>query len=317
MSLKAQQDPFLGSHNETHAYLNPGYVGHDDFVNALFLNRTQWAGFNSGGEEGSVSGNPVTSLLTAETSFDLFGLESGLGISVVSKEIGFQNDIEVKLSYAYKHELEIGTLGVGFSAGFIDHQISGTWESVDISGVEPLTYTTDDNLLPQGENNNMVFDLGLGAYLKNNRYELGISVTHLLAPTFKYGDGTDDFVESNYLRQHFYITGKYNIQLPDPLFELHPSFIYRTDLAELASLDVGARIVYKNKVWGGAYYSLGNGIFVNIGTELINELRVGYQLEVPTTEMFSRSFGSHEVFVTYSFDIGLKRDKKYKSVRYL
>jgi hypothetical protein len=108
--------------------------------------------------------------------------------------------------------------------------------------------------------------------------------------------------------------------LPDPLFDLQTSFLLQSDLAAY-SLDVNGTIFFKSKYWGGiglrttpqnisAFTVLG-------GIELMNGLNLGYALDINTNAMFPSGGTSHEVMVTYSFNLDTKRDQKYKSVRYL
>ncbi|MDA3816819.1 MAG: type IX secretion system membrane protein PorP/SprF, partial [Prolixibacteraceae bacterium] len=118
---------------------------------------------------------------------------------------------------------------------------------------------------------------------------------------------------------HYYLTGAYNIELPNPLFDLQPSVMLRSDLSAYM-LDINGTLYIKNKYWAGfglrssprnfaAFNFLG-------GIELFNGLKLSYMLDI-NTSMLLVAPTSHEILVTYSFNIETKRNQKYKSIRYL
>jgi hypothetical protein len=52
--------------------------------------------------------------------------------------------------------------------------------------------------------------------------------------------------------------------------------------------------------------------------DIISGLQIGYTYELPTSKLIYESYGSHELYLAYGFDIlKPKRTNKYKSVRYL
>jgi hypothetical protein len=48
-----------------------------------------------------------------------------------------------------------------------------------------------------------------------------------------------------------------------------------------------------------------------------NGLKIGYAYDLMTSALAGFGGGSHEVYLSYSMDLGKNRNKKYKSVRYL
>ena len=52
--------------------------------------------------------------------------------------------------------------------------------------------------------------------------------------------------------------------------------------------------------------------------DIISGLTLGYTYELPANRLILESFGSHELFLAYGFDIlKPRRTNRYKSVRYL
>ncbi|MFN2431100.1 MAG: type IX secretion system membrane protein PorP/SprF, partial [Cryomorphaceae bacterium] len=117
---------------------------------------------------------------------------------------------------------------------------------------------------PQGEASQVAFDVGSGLYLSSNQYFLGISTTHINQATIEY-----DETARGYLTRHYYLMGGYNIKMADPLFELRPSFLFKTDVAAW-QLDLNANIVYDDRFWGGISYRIRDAVALLMGLELAN-----------------------------------------------
>jgi len=301
LAALGQQDPQFTNNMFYMMGVNPGYAGSNDAISGIILNRYQWSGFK---------GAPKTLVFSADASVELFGAPGGIGLNIMSDELGFENNVLVNVNYAYKARLSIGVLGVGVSAGFFSKSISGDWEVPDDPFgiyVEPGS----DPAIPQGESSQVAFDAGIGVFLKGINYYLGASVTHVNEAPIKYAD-----LASTYLVRHYYLSGGYNIKLTDPLFELRPSFLLKSDLAGW-QIDLNTNLVYNDRLWGGVSYRLQDAVSLLMGLELFNGLRIGYSFDLTTSAIMRWGYGSHEVFVGYSVDIERNRNRKYKSVRFL
>src|SRR5271166_321741 len=108
----AQQDPQFSQYMFNNMSINPGYAGSKDAICLTALNREQWVGFPN---------NPTTSIFTVNAPVKLFSLNSGIGLTASTDNIGFQSTPSVDLSYAYILNVKNGEgkLGIGFSVGFL------------------------------------------------------------------------------------------------------------------------------------------------------------------------------------------------------
>jgi type IX secretion system PorP/SprF family membrane protein len=301
LAALGQQDPQYTNNMFYKLGVNPGYAGSDDVINGMILNRYQWAGF---------PGAPKTLVFSADAAVNLFGTPGGIGLNIVSDEIGFEQNVLVNLNYAYKARLSFGVLGIGLSAGLFNKGINGEWEiPEDDMGI--YTPPGSDPAIPQGEVSQVAFDAGIGLYLKGTNYYLGASVTHVNEPAIKFAD-----LAGTYLSRHYYLTGGYNIRLSDPLFELRPSFLLKSDLAGW-TIDANTNLVYNDRIWGGISYRLQDAVALLMGIELFNGLKVGYSFDLVTSAIGRYGYGSHEIFIGYSLDLERNRNRKYKSVRFL
>lgn len=299
LAVYGQQDPQYTNNMYYKLGINPGFAGTGDAITGLALNRYQWSGVN---------GAPKVMVFSADATINVFGGSEGIGINVLSDKYGFYDNTWISLSLAHKVTTSIGILGLGISPGVFNYSINGEWE---VPQDDMYTQPESDPAIPQGEVSQMAFDVGFGAFLYSNKYYAGFSVSHLNQGAVKYDD-----VATDYLVRHYYLMGGYNIKLTDPLFELWPSFLIKTDLAGM-QFDINANIVYNEKFWGGLSYRYQDAVALLMGMELFNGLRVGYSFDLVTSALSRKGFGSHEIFLSYSINLDKNRSQKYKSIRFL
>lgn len=301
LAAYSQQDPQFTNNMHYKLGVNPGFAGAEGKINGIILNRYQWDGFK---------GAPKTLIFSADAAIEAFGAPGGIGLNIMSDQLGFEKNSMININYAFFKELTIGKLGMGVSAGIFTKSINGEWKvPEDNEGI--YTQPDSDPAIPQGEVSQLAFDAGLGLYLTSNRYYFGLSVTHLNQASIKFSD-----LASTYLARHYYLMGGYNIKLSDPLFELRPSFLFKSDLAGW-QLDINTNIVYNKRFWGGITYRVQDAVAFLMGLEMENGLRFGYSFDLTISALARYGYGSHEIFVAYSLDLEKNRNQKYKSIRFL
>ncbi len=307
LAAKAQQEPLYSGYMLSRPVTNPGFVGAEKTINALFLNRTMFAGM---GEY-----KPVTSMFGVEAPVEIFGTKSGLGIWFANDKVGYFNEVFVDVAYSYQKQLSTGKIGIGIKAGINNYSLTPGEEG----WIYPDENSTGDELVPD-EFSIIIPRLGLGIYYETSDYYIGLSASQINQANIKYARSEELEYYVGYKAAHYYLTGAYNIALPDPLFDLQPSFLLRTDLAAF-SLDLNGTLYIKDKYWTGLgiRVSPANISAINLmgGLELVDGLNFGYVLDVNLGSMFLAGHTSHELMVTYSFNLDTKRNQKYKSVRYL
>ncbi len=294
----AQQDPQFSFNKQTLLTVNPGYAGNDGMITGIILNRYQWVG---------IKGAPQTLVFSASGATEIFGVNSGVGINIISDKLGFQKNISVGFDYAFRKKTGFGELGIGTSLGFYNMSVNGDWyiPESDYHG------TVSESGIPQSESSQLAFDAGLGMYLRSNKYFLGASVTHINQASIILGDQA-----RTYLARHYYLAAGYNIKLPDPLFELQPSVYFKTDMVAY-QVDFTVDLIYKKRFSAALNYRINDAVGVLLGFELNNGLKVGYAYDIMTSALAAYGNGSHEVYLSYSLDLGKNRNKRYKSIRYL
>ena len=296
----AQQDPQFSMNMFSHMGVNPGYAGSQGMLNATIINRQQWMGFE---------GNPKTTLLTAHTHVKPFGINSGVGLSILDDRLGFEQNMAITLNYAYRMSLGPGNLGIGLSGGLLNKTLKGEWKIPDSDFHSP---PGQDPAIPAGEEVGLAFDLGFGLFFNTDDLYAGLSATHLLEPTIDYG-----LSAKTDMKRHYYLTAGYNYNLPNPILEIQPSFMAKYDGASF-QVDVNAMLIYNKKFWGGVSYRLGDAIVIMAGAELANGMRVGVAYDFTTSAIAAYSNGSVEFMISYSLEVGGgQASRKYRSIRFL
>ena len=109
----AQQDTQFSQFMLNKMMYNPGFTGIDEVLNATFIGRNQWMGFD---------GQPVTQMLCVDAPVPT----GGLGFTVMSDQVGAQKTSAFALNYAFRLLLpNSGSVAAGFSAGWLQNTLDG------------------------------------------------------------------------------------------------------------------------------------------------------------------------------------------------
>jgi type IX secretion system PorP/SprF family membrane protein len=295
----AQTDPVSSNYMFNHMLYNPGSAGSSGMICATAMTRQQWVGFE---------GAPSSIVFHVNAAVRPFGVSSGVGLTIMNDQTGFDNDNTLAFTYAYKIDVGKGKLGIGVNLGILNKVIDPSW---NIPSGEQFVPANGDPLIPESKESFIAFDMGFGLYYSTADYYAGLSVTHLNEPKIRYTKGTP------YVARHYYGTAGYNLRMPNPSFELIPSVFVFSD-GKIVQFTVSSMVRYNKKVWGGVSYRAGDALIGIIGIELYNGIRIGYAYDFPLNDIRKSTSGSHEFLVNYCFDLSLGRSSmRYKSIRFL
>ncbi|GAP72494.1 hypothetical protein SAMD00024442_33_16 [Candidatus Symbiothrix dinenymphae] len=320
----AQFDGQVSSYWAVKSYYNPGSTALTaDVVDVTGLYRLQWLG---------IVHAPRTGIVTAESPMEILGVDVGLGLSMYNDQIGLFSTSLMSGQVSKSFNWAKGKISVGLRGGMLDQSFNGaqvvTPDDLE-DGVDADTETgagtgaggtaeAADKAIPRSNVSDNGFDMGLGVFYEREKWSVGLSVNHLLAPELKLGETTTFTVPRTY-----YLMAEYNINLNNPLLELKPSILVKS--VEMGSqtwnqtqLDVSMRLVYNNMLWGGLSWRPGDALMVMLGGKY-KDLNVGYVYDIPMSDIIQETYGSHEIFIKYSIDMsnGKKKKGKHKSVRLL
>ena len=290
-------------------YYNPGAAGEQNNTlcfTAFF--KQQYIGFKTPYyEEGAKepkydNDSPQQILFNAE--FASRKIRGAFGLSIINdKPAGLQNNVGIRLGYAYKQPLGNGNLGIGLQVGLLNM----AFKTDNFRPKDP----NDPTLTNVGNAKSyMSLDFNFGLFYKTEQWYVGASATNLAATKTLTISGGD---EARTVRQ-LYVHGGYIWTIPsNPSWTLEPQALVKTDLST-AQLDLMVLARYNGVIWTGLSYRIDNAVSVLVGARPFNNSSNNYLkgLEIGVSYGFTTakfgyktegSYGDAEVMVRYGFDI--------------
>ena len=308
--LRAQFDPQVGQYMFMQSTYNPAAVGEGDLMRVYGSHRMQFTG---------IMDAPMTTYFSFSSPFVVGKTQHAAGVRFMNDRFGLFSNQSLHAGYAYRFKLGKGYLSVGADLGFIN--LSFAVDSVNLKDVAELVqehayHNATDNAIPESSGQNgvsgMGFDLGVGVYYATSTWWAGVSYGHVTQPTLQWSDRAEVHV-----RGTFYAAGGYNWRLRDKKWVLMPSAMLQTDFA---GWDVNLTMLAQvnNRYRFGLGYRIAGSVNILLGMDIIDGLQLGYTYELPANGLIRESYGSHELYLAYGFNIlKPKRTNRYKSVRYL
>lgn len=309
MTIRAQFDPQMGQYMFMRSAYNPAAVGEGDLMRVYGSHRMQFTG---------IMDAPMTTYFSFSSPFVVGKTQHAAGVRFMNDRFGLFSNQSFFAEYAYRLKLGKGYLSIGADLGFINLTFAVDSINIDnIANVEDNAYhTVTDNALPtasgQSGVSGMGFDMGIGVFYSTPVWWAGVSYGHLTQPRLQWSDKAEVSV-----RGTFYAVGGYNWRLRDKKWLLMPSAMLQTDFV---SWDVNLTMLAQlnDRYRFGLGYRIAGSVNVLLGMDIINGLEIGYTYELPANGLIRESYGSHELYLAYGFNIlKPKRTNRYKSIRYL
>lgn len=300
-TLMSQQAPMFTNYSNSYATVNPGFGGLSDGVNVMGIYRDQWTGFKD--MEGNAVA-PNTMLFSGDMPIPL--LRGGASLAIMKDQIGFEDNINVNMGYSFHLDLGGGTLGIGLALNMINR-------SVDFDKFIPTV--DNDPMLPKGEQDAMLVDANFGLFWQiPETFYVGLSATNLFESKGKELLSSATSSASFVGDRTFYLMAGYEYQFNNPVFKLLPSMCIMSDIAS-TQFNVGTKLLYNNKVWGGINYRFQESIAAMVGFKF-KDIQISYSYDINTMGLSVQ--GSHEICVSYLFKMDLEKSPRiYHSIRYL
>ena len=306
-TASAQFDPQLGQYMYMPTAYNPAAAGEGDLMKVAGMHRMQYV---------DITNAPMSTWFSFGSPFVIGKTSHGAGIRFLNDRYGLFTTQSLYAQYAYRQKLGKGYLSVGVDLGFVNVGFKG--DSVNLSKMGDDYHETTDEAIPTGSKSGMKFDLGVGLYYSTSTWWVGASFSHLTRPRIDWSDGATGVEQVVTLMGTMYVTGGYRFRLKNfREWVLTPSAMVMSDFA---SWDVNLTLMcdYKDRYRWGLGYRIMGSVNVLLGVDIISGLQLGYSCELPTNKLMLESYGSHEIYLAYGFNIlKPKRTNKYKSIRYL
>lgn len=302
VTARAQFDPQMGQYMYMPTAYNPAAVGEGDLLKVAGMHRMQYV---------DITNAPMSTWFTFCSPFVIGKTRHGAGVRFLNDRFGLFTNQAFYAQYAYRQKLGKGYLSVGVDLGFVNVGFRG--DSVNLKEMEDEYHDADDDAIPQGSKSGMKFDMALGIWYSTPIWWVGASYNHLTRPKVDWDDYSDVKLVGT-----MYVTGGYHFRLKNNReWMLTPSAMVMSDFV---SWDVNLTLMcdYKDRFRWGLGYRIDGSVNILLGVDIIAGLQLGYSCELPTNKLMLESYGSHELYLSYGFDIlKPKRTNKYKSIRYL
>lgn len=276
---------------------NPAIAGSEQGFSGSLIYRQQWVGF---------AGAPATGVLNVHQP--LHRIKSGIGLSVMTDQIGNFKFLTAAPSYSYKIRNGLNVLHLGISPAITSASVNDNWLAVDNK--------INDSAIPQGGQRSTSIDFNAGVYYKAGKYFVGLSVINLLAQRVKQ-------VNLNLSRTMF-VLGGYQFKLPlSDAIDWTAGFMYRMPMGSggASQFDVNLSGVIKETFIVGVNYRSKESFSPVLGYQKYvasGKIRIGYSYDYNTSELKKENSGSHEIAVNYLYIINRPIEKeRYKNVRFL
>ena len=272
--LLGQQDPQYTQYIYNTMAVNSAYAGQRDALSIIGLYRNQWVG---------IDGAPKT--LSFGIHSPLKNERLGLGLSVVSDEIGpaQENYVDLNLSYTIPFT-ESTELSFGLKAGF--HNLSTDWSKGMMFDSADAAFSQNISLFSP--------TIGAGLYMHSNKWYLGMSI-----PNFLVTEHYDDFRNSIASESiHYYFIGGYVFDLENRI-KLKPAFLLKAVPGAPSIADFSLNALFNDSFTLGVSNRFDESFSGLVGFQLTQTFFLGYAYDYNTSIGTDYTGGTHEIMLRF------------------
>ena len=267
-SLYAQHDNLYSQYMFNGLLVNPAYAGSNEVLNATFVNRNQWVGFD---------GAPRTSTFSLHTP--LKNKKINVGITFTNDCYGITTQNKINAIYAYRLFFKKSSLSFGLQVG-VDF-IKNNWNLIQ-------TTTPNDQVFTSQFSQQTVPQTGFGIYYKAQKFYAGISSPDLLSI------GTPSTLYKSAL-----LTGGYLFDVSENV-KIKPFVLVKYIRNSPVEVDLNA-IVYFKMVGIGYSYRTNDAMVFLATVNVSKQFSFGYSYDLTTSKLSTYVRGSHEIMLKYEF----------------
>ena len=287
----SQREPLYTQYMYNIGAFNPAYVGTVDKMDISGLYRAQWI---------DIPGAPRNIRLGLNIPFE--NRQHGMGLNVVSDEIGPTTNTFVDVSYSFQINVsEFTKLSFGVAAG-------GSFLNVDFSKGD--FENPGEPILDRSNISEFYPTIGAGLFLYQDNWYLGASVPNLLTDGL-YDESVAQIVED---KLQFIFIGGYVFDLSDGL-KFKPAFLVNQIQGAPVTVNISTNFLINDRFTLGAAYSIDNSISALAGFQVTSSTFIGYSYDYNTTGLGEFNSGSHEIILKFYIGQGSGKSKSVKSKR--
>lgn len=313
LRVLSQQQPHYTQYVLNTYIINPAVAGIENYWDIKASHRHQWAGVN---------GSPVTTYLTVQgplsktdypqasaTGFNPEGgnprgkaywesytappSHAGAGVTILNDKTGPLSRFSIAGTYAHHIGIAPGTsLSAGISVG-------AQRITLDATALE-FQNPSDPAIAGSTVLGRWRPDVSVGLYLYSAQYFAGLSAQNIVPSGIGFDNGNvkGDSVYRGKLVPHLFGTAGYRLWLNEDM-TLLPSVMIKYITALPVSVDINAKLQYRDRIWIGASYRHKDGIAAMLGINVNAAFNVGYAYDYTTSGLNIASHGSHEIVIGF------------------
>ncbi|QNE40862.1 type IX secretion system membrane protein PorP/SprF [Hymenobacter sp. NBH84] len=297
----AQQEAQYSQYMNNNYLLNPGATGVEDYIDIKASYRTQWVG---------LEGAPKTFYLSGSSSLGKWRSTSkrtlndrrrpfhAIGGLVYRDVTGPTSRTSAYASYAYNLVLTPKIrAALGASIGMQQFAVDGN----QLQFYDPTTVAASAA--------SRVLDGSVGLWVYSSNFYVGVSSTQLLGNKLDFSYGPDQVsagAPGNALKRHYFFTGGVRVPLSQD-WSLVPSVLVKTVNPAPLSVDVNAKLKYRDLLWVGASWRAFDSVIALAGLSY-EQFTIGYSYDAGLSKLNNYHYGSHEIL------LGLRLKKKAQVV---
>lgn len=283
LQAAAQQDPVFTQYMFNGQIYNPAYAGMWEKIGFTALVREQWAGINRA---------PLTEAISFHTPLNNEAV--GLGLNIMNDTYGREQRLSVLADYSYEIYLTPQRrLRFGIKFGFVNYKNPLTeYELYPDNKYDPA-FAEDINL-------SFLPNFGIGAFLYQDNYYVGLAVPKLVENDFK--DNYHNYSTKAEVRT-LYLNGGYIFQFyTGNKIVLKPTTMVRATWGAPLQWDLAINVLLKEKLWLGVMNRSGNALCGTAQWMFSNHLRLGFAMDITYNEIFPYQNGTYEFTIGYDVD---------------
>jgi type IX secretion system PorP/SprF family membrane protein len=247
--------------------INPAYAGTHQSLSMSILTRFQSLG---------VEGTPNTQTFSAHSGIK--GKKIGLGLMVITDQVGVTRQSGFYGSFAYKVKFKKSTLSMGLQGG----------ATSVTSNYSQLLIKQPGDPLVAGDIKEIQPNVGAGVYYYAKNYYVGLSMPQMI-----------DELNANITQiKPIILTGGYVFKLNDALM-LKPNLLVRVVEQQLVEFNYNMNLLIHEVLWVGVSYRPTSSLSVLLELQITNQLRFGYAYDYTLSEFRTVDTGSHEIMLNY------------------
>ena len=301
ITASAQTEPQFTQYMYNKYLFNPAYAGSADGVDLSALYRNQYVGLTT---------RPV-STEGFNANMPIAAASSGIGITAINDNIGYQRSTYVALNYDYRKNFKWGKMGIGIGAGIIQTSLNGAELQAPEGIYSQGSVNHNDPNLPTTMQNGVAPDLSAGIYFNNERFFASAAINHIAFASAKINTPAGG-VDLNFARNLSFMGG-YDIALGKKL-SFMPSALVETDLKQVQANVSGTFTIIDNILAGIAFRGYNKNTIDALSLIFgfrYKGLQFVYSYDANLSYLTNFNSGSHELSVNYVIGLKKKENRGY------